>query len=207
MIVLMLAAFWILVAPSLLPAGLMKRRIFRPWPAVIFASIAALAAVVLVNPAWLPSPLALDLDEAPRRAAWLLAGFSILISAIGAASWFKTRLVAASVVSAAFVIIGMWLERWNIIAPTMTHPYLVSVAQYQPTMTEVAETAGSLALFMLLFLVFFKLFPVISIWEVAEGRVIERERARIQYPMPELSASRRLPPLSSHREPKRAQEV
>ena len=52
-------------------------------------------------------------------------------------------------------------------------------------------TALTLALFLLLFLVFFKLFPAVSIWEVAEGRVIEEARSQVTIPAPEASATRR----------------
>jgi len=39
---------------------------------------------------------------------------------------------------------------------------------------------------------FFKLFPVVSIWEVAEGRVIEAENTKVSYPMPVPSSESRL---------------
>jgi len=96
----------------------------------------------------------------------------------------QPRPVTATLVASVAVLVGMWLERWNIIIPTMTHPYLVAYAEYHPTLTEIALTAGSLALFVLLFLVFFKLFPVVSIWEVAEGRVIDEARAKVAIPLP-----------------------
>jgi len=42
-------------------------------------------------------------------------------------------------------------------------------------------------------LLFFKFFPVISIWEVREGRVIDAEYAKVTIPLPEpSSAPRRL---------------
>ena len=53
-------------------------------------------------------------------------------------------------------------------------------AIYTPTITEVAITAGSLALFAMLFLLFFKLFPAISVWEVEEGEAIERVRRKAE---------------------------
>jgi hypothetical protein len=54
-----------------------------------------------------------------------------------------------------------------------------------PTLTEISLTAASLALFGLMFLVFFKLFPAVSIWEVAEGRVIEEAHSKLSIPSPE----------------------
>jgi hypothetical protein len=69
----------------------------------------------------------------------------------------------------------------------MTHPYLIAYARYQPTTTEIALTVASIALFIFMFAMFFKLFPVISIWEVVEGRVIEETLAKNVVPMPRPS--------------------
>ena len=111
-----------------------------------------------------------------------------MIAAIGIAYYFKPRPIAASMFAAIAVVIGMWLERWNIIVPTMTHPYLVAYARYVPSITEISLTAASLALFVFLFVVFFKFFPVISIWEVAEGRIIDQAHEKLSIPLPEASS-------------------
>ena len=58
--------------------------------------------------------------------------------------------------------------------PSLTRPSLgFEHAIYNPTITEVAVTAGSVALFAILFLLFFKIFPAISVWEVEEGEEID----------------------------------
>jgi molybdopterin-containing oxidoreductase family membrane subunit len=101
--------------------------------------------------------------------------------------WLKQHIVASTVIASFCVVIGMWLERWNIVVPTMTHPRLIRWSGYNPTTTEWALTVASLALFAFLFLVFFKLFPPVSIWEVAEGRVIGQSQAQVQVPLPESS--------------------
>ncbi|MEW5717300.1 MAG: NrfD/PsrC family molybdoenzyme membrane anchor subunit [Chloroflexota bacterium] len=89
------------------------------------------------------------------------------------------RTVATTVFVAIFVDVGMWLERFTIVAPTLTRPSLAfDVAIYQPTWVEASITIGSLALFALLFVIFFKLFPSLAIWEVEEGAEIE-ERNRL----------------------------
>ena len=79
------------------------------------------------------------------------------------------------------IIVGMWIERFLIVAPSLTRPSLGFMpAVYAPSLTEVAVTAGSLALFALLFILFFKVFPAISVWEVEEGEAVEavRQKAR-----------------------------
>jgi len=92
--------------------------------------------------------------------------FAILIRRRG-------RTPVGTVIASAAIAVGMWIERFTIIAPTLTRPSLgYERAIYAPTFTEIAITAASLALFALLFLLFFKIFPAISVWEVEEGEHI-----------------------------------
>jgi len=190
MVFAMIVAFWILVVPQLLPAKTKKVAVFRPGFAVGASIMVVLTAAVLVRPTIFPARAGMD-PASLRQALWVLLAVEALLAGIGIAAWFKDKLAAASVTASVLVLLGMWLERWNIIVPTMTHPYLVPYATYLPSLTEIALTAGSVALFIFLFAVFFKFFPVISIWEVAEGRVIEREREKVTIPMPEPSTPAR----------------
>ncbi len=85
----------------------------------------------------------------------------------------KGRTPVGTVIASAAIAVGMWIERFTIIAPTLTRPSLgYEKAVYTPSFTEIAITVGSLSLFAMLFLLFFKLFPAISIWEVEEGEHI-----------------------------------
>jgi molybdopterin-containing oxidoreductase family membrane subunit len=104
----------------------------------------------------------------------LIIPFAILLRRQG-------RTPAGTLIAAVAIAVGMWIERFTIIAPTLTRPSLgVGHAVYAPTITETAITAASLSLFAMLFLLFFKLFPAISIWEVEEGEHVEavRQKAR-----------------------------
>ncbi|MBI3761104.1 MAG: polysulfide reductase NrfD [Chloroflexi bacterium] len=199
MIGLMVVAFWVLVVPKLLPASAARVPVFRPRYALASASVAAVTGFVLVSSQ--PAPVSLVLAAAERAAltepairtlGWAFIALLMIGVGLGVSPWLKARPVTASVIAAACVVVGMWLERWNIIVPTMTHPRLIPYAVYQPTLTEVSLTAASLALFGLMFLVFFKLFPAVSIWEVAEGRVIEEAQSKIVIPAPEPSEMKRL---------------
>jgi Ni/Fe-hydrogenase subunit HybB-like protein len=79
--------------------------------------------------------------------------------------------VGKTVVASVAIVIGMWLERFNIVVPTLSNPRLpFPEGQYWPTWIEWGETAGSFGLFILFYVIFVKLFPIISIWEVREGR-------------------------------------
>lgn len=96
----------------------------------------------------------------------------------------------ATVIASVLVVIGMWLERWNIVLPTVTHPMLIPYATYTPSLTEISIAVASVAGFVFMFMVFFKLFPAIAIWELAEGRVIEEAQSKVIIPEPEASKPR-----------------
>lgn len=71
------------------------------------------------------------------------------------------------------VIVGMWLERFIIVVPTLSFPRLpFPEAVYWPTWIEWGEMVGSFALFALFYVLFTKVFPIISIWEIREGREV-----------------------------------
>jgi molybdopterin-containing oxidoreductase family membrane subunit len=71
------------------------------------------------------------------------------------------------------VIVGMWLERFTIVVPTLSFPRLpFPEGVYAPTWVEWGLMAGSFGLFSLFYLIFTKFFPIISIWEIREGREV-----------------------------------
>jgi len=92
------------------------------------------------------------------------------------------------------VVIGMWLERFNIVVPTSVNPRweMESVGRYFPSWVELSIMAGTFAGFILLYMLATKFFPIISIWEMKEGReqsvreVAERVKGYLpeQAPMP-----------------------
>ena len=67
------------------------------------------------------------------------------------------------------VLVGMWLERFNIIVPSLAHdfsPYTWGV--FVPAIVDSTITIGSFGFFFLLFLGFIRLMPSMSIVEVKE---------------------------------------
>lgn len=83
----------------------------------------------------------------------------------------KTRTITGCVVASLFINIGMWLERYTIVVPTLMNPRLpYERGEYVPTWVEIGWTLGCLAMFALCYVLFTKLFPIISIWEIQEGR-------------------------------------
>jgi Ni/Fe-hydrogenase subunit HybB-like protein len=66
-----------------------------------------------------------------------------------------------------FVNIGMWFERFVIIASTLARDYLPSSwSYYVPTWVEIGLFVGTLGLFFTLFLIFTRVAPVIAVAEV-----------------------------------------
>ncbi len=83
----------------------------------------------------------------------------------------QTRTIAGTVVASISVNIGMWLERFVIVVPTLSETRLPwGVAYYSPTWVEAVITVGFFATFILLYMLFTKFFPIISVWEVREGQ-------------------------------------
>ena len=72
-----------------------------------------------------------------------------------------------------FANVGMWLERYVIIVASLSHDFNPSVwpGLYRPTWVEVAITAGGIAWFFFLFLVFVKNFPAVSMTEIKKNTV------------------------------------
>ena len=90
----------------------------------------------------------------------------------------KTRTILGTFIASTSIVIGMWLERYVIIVPTLTRQRLSSEwATYIPTWVEWSILAGCISFFLLLYLFFVKLFPIVPIWEVREGR--ERSMAEV----------------------------
>jgi Ni/Fe-hydrogenase subunit HybB-like protein len=72
------------------------------------------------------------------------------------------------------VLLGALINRYLIVVPNMLHPFAPiqnaqpGYATYHPTIIEWMITASSLAGFVLLIILLFKPFPVITMWEVTE---------------------------------------
>lgn len=102
------------------------------------------------------------------------------------AYWFKPfrRNLWITFILSIFVNIGMWFERFVIIVTSLADDYLPSSwAYFQPTWVDIGIFVGSIGLFMTLFLLFARFFPVIAIAEVksifrTSSKVAKEERAK-----------------------------
>jgi molybdopterin-containing oxidoreductase family membrane subunit len=83
----------------------------------------------------------------------------------------KLKTIPGILVASIAVVIGMWLERLIIVVPSLANPRLpFPTGIYIPSLTEISLLAAAIAAFILGFMVFSKLFPLISIWEIKVGR-------------------------------------
>ncbi|HEX5634279.1 MAG TPA: hypothetical protein VFX50_13660, partial [Gemmatimonadales bacterium] len=74
-------------------------------------------------------------------------------------------------IAAICIVIGMWLERLLIVVPSLSQPRLPGLTGgYWPSPVELGIMLGSIGLFVFLYFVFVQVFPIVSIWEVREGR-------------------------------------
>jgi Ni/Fe-hydrogenase subunit HybB-like protein len=79
----------------------------------------------------------------------------------------KFRTITGTAIASTTVVIGMWLERFLIIVPSLSHKYLAySWGTYRPSWVEITITAGTFAAMALLYMLFSKVVPIISVWEL-----------------------------------------
>jgi len=78
----------------------------------------------------------------------------------------RLRSVATVTFSGVTVLVGMWVERFMIVLPSLSHPHLPSATGfYTPTWVEISITASTFAAMVMFYLIFCKLFPIIAVWE------------------------------------------
>jgi Ni/Fe-hydrogenase subunit HybB-like protein len=82
----------------------------------------------------------------------------------------RLRTITGCVIASFGVCIGMWLERFLIIVPSLGHKYLpYSWGTYRPRPVEIMITISTFAAMTLLYTLFAKFVPIISIWELKVG--------------------------------------
>ena len=78
----------------------------------------------------------------------------------------RLRSITTATIASVTVLIGMWLERFLIIIPTLSFGRLPSSwGRYAPTWVEISITCATFCTMAALYLVFSKLFPIVSVWE------------------------------------------
>ena len=80
------------------------------------------------------------------------------------------RTIPGTVLASLTVLVGMWLERFLIIVPSLAHKSLpYSWGSYAPQPVEITIMVATFAAMALLYTLFAKFVPIISIWELKVG--------------------------------------
>lgn len=112
---------------------------------------------------------------------WTLQFGTVLLPAV-ILSFPKGRTPLIATIVCAVIVIGAWIKRYVIVIPTLLHPFMPiqgvpeSWAHYFPNWVEWSVTMGALAGIFLVVILFSKVFPIGSIWEVEEGAQMEHEK-------------------------------
>ncbi|MFC1755201.1 NrfD/PsrC family molybdoenzyme membrane anchor subunit [Thermoproteota archaeon] len=97
--------------------------------------------------------------------------YALLLAPIIIVSIPKTRTIKGITIAAISAGLAMWVERFLIVVPTLSLPFLVSEGGiYSPTWVEWSIISGAFATFILLLTLFSKVFPIVSIWEIKEAQ-------------------------------------
>ena len=113
---------------------------------------------------------------APLYWTMVVVNFVIPVSIL---SIKKLRTITGCVIASFGVLVGMWLERFLIVVPSLGHKYLpYSWGTYRPRPVELVITASTFAAMCLLYTLFAKFVPIISIWELKVGEQEPHETAR-----------------------------
>jgi Ni/Fe-hydrogenase subunit HybB-like protein len=101
----------------------------------------------------------------------------------------KLRTITGCVIASIGVVIGMWLERFLIIVPSLSHKYLpYSFGTYRPTWVEITITVGTFAAMAMLYMIFSKTVPIISIWELKAAPEAQSNHVPALAPVPDSGA-------------------
>ncbi|HSF15503.1 MAG TPA: NrfD/PsrC family molybdoenzyme membrane anchor subunit [Vicinamibacteria bacterium] len=102
---------------------------------------------------------------------WIMVAACFIVPVVLLANGRTRGVVWGTVAASVSVEIGMWLERFLIVVPSLSRPRLpLEGSAYTASLVEWSLLAGFVAMFIFLYAIFTKLFPIISIWEIQEGR-------------------------------------
>jgi molybdopterin-containing oxidoreductase family membrane subunit len=103
---------------------------------------------------------------APLFWGFVIGGLAIPIALL-ALPW--TRKIGGIATASALIVVAMWVKRFLIVVPAMATPMMpVQFGAYWPSRVEVAVTLAAAAAVPLLLMLFFRVFPIISIYEMEE---------------------------------------
>jgi Ni/Fe-hydrogenase subunit HybB-like protein len=111
---------------------------------------------------------------------WIVQVLGLILPIILLLSKFFRKPLPITIISF-FVLVSAWFKRYLIVVPTMEHPFLPiqnvpeNFHTYTPTSIEIMITLFSFFAALTIISVLAKLFPVITIWEYAEDKGIDKK--------------------------------
>jgi len=111
---------------------------------------------------------------------WSVMFFGVVMPAILPLIKAMRKPLPLTIISIIVIIAG-WLKFYLIVIPGLAHPYLpvqdvpASWIHYFPTLIEMTIVSATIAGMLLIITLFSRLFPIISVWEVAEGKLEGKE--------------------------------
>jgi molybdopterin-containing oxidoreductase family membrane subunit len=128
------------------------------------------------------------LSFAPLYWTMVVCNFAVPLVLMGIR---RFRTITGCVVASVAVIAGMWLERFLIIVPSLGHKYLpYSFGVYRPQPIEFVIAFATFGAVTLLYVLFAKVVPIISVWELKAGEHVPPglvPPATEEHPLGELS--------------------
>jgi len=175
---LLLPAF-LLVLPHIGAVEHIRRvPVLRPVPLSLSTALVGMVIVALIQiapaRAWLGGP---------DPTSWLLFALVGLLGllAIALLPTLRAHPIATFTLASALIVVQAWIKRYLIVVPTLLNPFLpiqsvpVDWTQYYPTWVEWSITFGAMAGFVLIYTLFSKVFPIVSIWETREAHEPAKE--------------------------------
>jgi Ni/Fe-hydrogenase subunit HybB-like protein len=101
----------------------------------------------------------------------------IIMTAILTMKRLRRLTPAAAAVASVLIIFGAGAKRYLIVVPTLSASYLqnknlpIEWMHYRPSWVEWSITFGATAVLLLMYMVFTKVFPIVSIWETRQDEV------------------------------------
>ena len=164
----------------------------------IVLSLTLIYAYLNLNEYWIPAykmataegRLLSDLFYGSYSTAFWFCQFGTVLFPIIVMSFPKGRSIKILPIICIIIVIGAWIKRYLIVVPTLLHPFMPiqevpgTWSTYFPNYVEFSVTAACLAGIFLVITLFAKLFPMMAIWEVEEGIIIEHDRSCLLYTSP-----------------------
>lgn len=158
----------------------------------IVLALTLIYAYLNLNEYWIPAykmataegHLLSDLFSGSYSTVFWILQFGTVLLPIIILSFPKGRRPLMILITCIIIVAGAWVKRYIIVVPTLLHPFMPiqevpgDWSSYFPNYLEISITAACLAGIFLVITLFSKLFPMMAVWEVEEGILLEHDKNR-----------------------------